>query len=363
MTRPTRDNDRRGIWALLVASSLATNGCDLILGIEERRPARCEQDCLGGDCVLGRCQPVALMPEQALAEYRSIVVEPGPEGAIYYTRWRPNGRIYQTSKAAEKAPTTVTIAAAGGWVSEYAIDDGVIYFPNYTDSDADPARGVWSVPRGGGTATQLVVDSPGGNYTGTVQVIVDGSELFFASSYGRVAIAKTALSGGPVTPLWYLGDSAPYYEACGFMKIDEAWIYRGRCGTSAGILRFSRQGGAPEVLYDLVDTAEYPALLELHDGYLYWTAEDSILRRAPADGSGPVETLLADVWRDTLVHDGYLYAINADSRGIVRLPLDDLQSPEVVVSPGAELIGSLAADEVSLYWLMYDKGQIFRLAL
>jgi len=297
------------------------------------------------------------------ATFLHLLVDPGEDGSVFFTRWQPNSAIYRLRKTARNLPVSIGAPADGGWAGGLAKNADAVFYSNYRNDDSNPVRGVHRIPRNGDPSTQLVSDDAAQTYLGTVLLATEQDDLYFSTQYGSIALARTASTGGKVTPLWDLENPAPNGEGGYGLAVEDGWAYVG--SGVAGVLRFSREG-EKEILFDELEAGV--GITFVHDvegGLVYWESSDEILRRGNVDGSGEVELLAANVGRQATVHDGWLYLITADQKAIDRVPVDDpeAEAERLVFAPELGQIANIAFDEVSLYWMGIFRGEVFRLAL
>lgn len=364
-----------GDGGFTTASTAGTGGsggapCSPDLNNDARHCGACDHDCLEGDCMGGECQPYPLNDPLGSAEYVALRVTPGLDGDVYFVRWRPNGTIFRLAKSNQIAPDFVASAPSAGWIPDIQIDADRIYFTDYSDSDSDPARGVYRVPREGGASTQLVGDDATKRYWGTYDVRVDGEDVFFTSWFGHVGLGKTSDEGSAVEPLLESIGDPLQHSVYGNIELDDDWVYLSNA--LVGLSRYARDAsGVTEYLYGGPEGAGNAGaapqeVYAVEDGLLYWSDSAGGLRRAPVDGTGPVEVIASGLGRQIVLHGGYIYIIVEDQRAIVRVPVDDIGAePEQMVGADetTDDIASIALDEISLYWLGFTRGTVFRKAL
>lgn len=128
----------------------------------------------------------------------------------------------------------VTIAASPS-PSGLAIDDAAVYWTDYQGIDAGS---ILSVGKEGGSVVVLATSN------GPENVAVDDAYVYWADWYG--AVWRVPKSGGTPFQLGSASQDFPYSLA-----VDDTYAYVGvttRVGFDGGLLRFPKDGGAPQQL-------------------------------------------------------------------------------------------------------------------
>lgn len=261
---------------------------------------------------------------------------------------------------------TITILAAAAALAAAAFTPGAVVAG---DGQLSP-RVVATFPIGydyGSFAESVAIDRAGNLFV-SVTIWTDGEwnrgQLWKISPNGRMQQLGPDLDVGILTGLALDRDGSLY---AGLVTFDVG-------GVRSGILRFDAAGGATRVA--TMHPGTFPNGLAIHDGYLYvsdsykgmvWRAElgrpddqlllkpwlkDPTLAVASAEGWEGVNGIA--FWGDTL------YAVNADTGNVVRVPVRANGAPDapVIAAGDPALVGAdgIAFDEEGGLWIVVNHG-------
>lgn len=165
--------------------------CNADLQTDKANCGRCGRSCLGGNCIMGKCEPIPLAtgldnPTSAVIEGNRLIV------TLY-----GKGDIISVPKDAPGAPTNIVTGRTSPWGA--FVDNATLYFADadyeYNGVDADRRGGIWKCPLANCATPELVVaaDSP------LNPVLVNGV-IYFAEE-GNDVVSKVPLAGGAKTVL------------------------------------------------------------------------------------------------------------------------------------------------------------------
>ena len=279
---------------------------------------RCGRDCQGGACVAGVCQPVALA----------------------------TGEDYPVS---------------------IAVDQGHVYWINWTDPDLDPhpnTTTVRSIAKAGGDVTTLGTTAP----FAPTSLHVDDKALYFyrammnGTPVGGAGVMRVCKDGscplerifGPAednfVPLAMDSDAIFFH--------DEEWDAQARW---SGVVRIDKDGGHETIL--ALDEAETGGMYDLvaDDRYVFAMVNDSLVRVAK-DGSsvsGGATSLGTGLTSGGEQGDLALDALNVfavASDRIVRIRKDGSETATLAPIEAPAYVVTLALDDARLYWLEWAKS-------
>jgi hypothetical protein len=292
-----------------------SNGCE-DLATTPAHCGRCDHDCLGGDCLSGKCQPVVLA--SGVGAIQAIV----KDAAFVYGTAAKGGSVWRApvNGCPDPSGCAEVLSTPGTEYRDIATDGEGLFFTDEAEgrvarigkdgqNECTLAGGV-SSPIGiavddtyvywcalGANVIRRRAKTCGG--TSTSQTIVSGtaaphfirldaSGLYWTKRTGGL-LSWAQVSGTPTEPVW--AGSSPG----GFMfspALDDEWVYwrEGReepIGGSARIVRAPKnRSGLLEVLAEDQPSPRHVAVDESH---VYWTSTESVRRIAKAGGT--VETL------------------------------------------------------------------------
>lgn len=258
----------------------------------------CGHSCLGGECVAGACQPVAIACGQSP---KALAVD------ATHVYWLNDYDIPGVLKAPKNGGDVTILAAdpnsASGW--GIALDETHVYWPG------NP--GVQSVPKEGGTAKLLSSTNE------AYDVAADGSSVYFT----RPGLTKVNKTGGAPTSLAGSSDTI-------HVVLDGEFAYF-TVWTEGAVVKVPLSGGAP---MKIATNVQYPNALALRDGIVYFSNGYGKLMKVPADGSA-APVLITGAY--------FAYGVAADESGVYFATFDSEKIAMVV--PGTEEIKILATDQ------------------
>jgi hypothetical protein len=239
---------------------------------------RCGHDCLGGGCVLGKCQPVALATGQA--NPHSLAVD---DTWVYWSNFHGHA-VLRTLKSGGDAAHPIATFLTNDPVG-IAIDDDYVYIGCYPGS-------VWRVTKDGNGLQQLV-----GGVNLIQGLAVQGDSVFYSTGEPGSTLYRVPKAGGPSEPLyqqgWVLG-----------LVSDGEHLYVADA-TNRLVLRLTTTGAVT-----VIDDADNVAnLISYDDTFLYWFVNYGRMLKKRKDNTGTVTELdeIAGGPYGLVADDGYLY--------------------------------------------------------
>ncbi len=292
-----------------------SNGCE-DLASDPLHCGVCGQDCLGGACLDGTCQPVLLATE--LGQVYAIA----KDGEFIYGTSSSGGSVWKVPVAGCVNPSSCAqvLSTPGTNYRGLAVNEDAVFF---TDSSAGRvlrvnkdgsgqcnlvsnslapwgivasiSQAYWCVSEGsairvvstvcGGSNSSLIVPST----TAPHHIAMDDSGLYWTKKSGGL-VSWASKDGSSTEPVWSGSTPGGYMFA---PVLDDAWVYwrEGRENPSSGTARVVRapkdRSGGLEVIASEQATPRFMAVDGTH---AYWTTTESVRRRLK-DGSGDVETV------------------------------------------------------------------------
>jgi hypothetical protein len=331
------------------AASGGTGGCG--------RPGcdGCASDCLGGACLDGKCQPVAMLdPSSGLSGTWSGILSEGSDlyvGDLGSGAGRVDGKLVRIDK--DSGAVTILVAEGGTTAWELAADAESIFW-------LSPAEArVQRVAKSGGPTLLVASDQAPSDADEPSGIVVAEGFVYWAAfvAWRRAAVGTTETQSD-----FEIGTSPAAIATGGkggafFLTDRDGWVYRkdaraplaqlargGRPGALAvdethaywldasdgSIVRASQQGD--DVPQTLFDGAVRPAGLALDATHVYWTARGDC-ERMPSCWSGSVTR------------------IDKAGRG----------EPEVVAE-GPWPVFDVAVDDIAIYFTTGPAGAVYRVA-
>ncbi|MGH7434097.1 MAG: hypothetical protein ACRENE_00315 [Polyangiaceae bacterium] len=291
----------------------------------------CGHACLGGSCVMGACQPIALLPVGAGASPFALAQD---DGYLYWTDHAFNG-IMRTDKVLGGSSM---VAGAGNSPTSILASDGGLYWGNEENVSACDLSGCL------GSASVLVSTYD----AGVVSVAVDSNSVYWSEGNPALLRASKTWDGGPRTGdiLWQ-GDAS-----VGHVAADGQRVY---FTASDGLMRVVDVDGGNELdLGAPGAAASFDVVLD--DAGAYWSVSDpaqGAIDRSPL--SAPAATPLASGQRSpaSIASDGTtLYWIagtsKANQTAIMACAIASC-TPKVVNTIAATTLSAIIVDDLAIY--------------
>lgn len=338
--------------------------------IDSANCGACNHDCLGGDCVDSKCQPVLVAENQFTFD---MAVD---DTNVYWADYG-NGYIGMCPKEGcpnPDAPTLLNSTALTAATSVAVDGAGNVYWTDAGNtSTADGAIYACSIANCPSTLHQVK-----GGLKQPNDLLITGSKLYVAeegldtSSYANGAISVCDLPCTGVFTVLLPNLQLPYYLTGDTSHV--YWSYANDATSKYGIGRFD-VGTASATLIPAND----PSGVAVTSTTFFWTEfSDGNVRSlplagfasAPDAGAGtPIITGLADPLR-VLADGTSLYVVeegtdpkNSSNDGeIIRCPVTGCTTHEVIAGPLA-WPHAIAVDADSIYYAEFGgSGQVWRLA-
>lgn len=307
----------------------------------------CGKDCLGGDCIAGKCQPLLLAPNLVDNTLPTgIAVDPAPSGGVFFTTY-----LGAQVRRAEKDGSGVTVITSFPWMHsslDVAFDNHRLYVTTYNASGPSP---VYSMNDDGSDKAEL-----GNNwFYGPWLVSFDSNYVYWANRWDSAYITRAPKAGGSSEIVYQPNPSDAGTAQPGgwavrvdgtslFWSVEHHVAKRQANNTVTEI--------APETAYDIA----------FDSSYVYWAAPNMIRRRAK-DGSGGIEDLVSGPQIGRILLDGgYIYwTDNGNPGGVWRKKLVAGSAKELLVG-GLKAPHGIAADARAIYFAEQQAGQVWKLA-
>lgn len=330
---------------------------------------QCKQDCLGGACVLGKCQPVTLIDgrvspwgialDSARGDvYWSELGPPGVAGAIF--RLVPGAVPSAASYVVTDVDPTWLFASSGRlyWTSEtqpYAVGRcpipgaGCTYHPG---SSATPPGSIVA----SGFGTRDYVNNPD-------RVVADASGVYWtnagssvSSRDGSIVVCRATGCGSPPPQQLALFQSHPRGIA-----VDETYVYWVNQGLGVdpmdgAVLRIPKVPSANSTAEKIAEGLQSPAYVAVGADAIYWTnAGTGAIMMWPKTGGAP--KVFADgqggAW-DIAVDDSGVYWTTFGPSGTVAMcPLSGCDAGVTIVA-AVNSPYAIALDANAVYFTMND---------
>lgn len=310
---------------------------------------RCGHSCLGGSCVAGNCQPVALaegIRPRRIALGQGIIV------------WLENvdGRVAQMNKDGAEQVVLWTQARRGMLPENLNVDDSYVY---WTNDEHEVSR--CAIGGCGGAPTVLAKTDPYPSSLG-----VDASHLYWierGSDESRVV--RMPKSGGPREVIGH----ATGVRLVG-LALDATHIYT--ASAHGHVYRFAKERGA---LQELGGSTGEGATVLVDDQSVYWSTwgQPAAIYAMPKDGSlGPYALAASLSYPLGIAIDARSLfwtmrgVLGADDNGSILMR--DLTSggESRVLADRQHDPTDIAVDEAAVYWVNDDfggdEGGVFKLA-
>jgi hypothetical protein len=261
---------------------------------------KCAHSCLGGTCVAGLCQPVALATDTGFAQMSQDT------GNIYWTSYQTSGTTGGVYKVAKASGSTKYQVVAGKYANAISVVSGDVY---YTLTNGTAVR---SVPVAGGSSSVLFTP-PVLPYqmvtTSTINVYYyDGS---FIQKY---AVGPKQLS--------QLGSSTRFGDVFSQLALDDSNVYAASWRQPLGyVIIDSKSGGGKEVDLQKNNTGGVTAVAA-DDTHIFWSNDGSgltyVIPTADAlAGETDWTTFMNHAASALVTESGSVYAA-VDATGIFR---------------------------------------------
>lgn len=311
--------------------------CETELDADPQSCGSCGHDCLGGSCVSGKCQPVALVTSGTPTRLALDATH------VYYVDYNGGG-VFSVPKGGG-TPTTL---ATGQKSVRIAVDASHVYWTNEQSNE------IRRLPKAGG-ASEVVH-----NATAAYGFALDASLVYYTELRAGGSVAVVPKVGG-VPIVISASENWPFEVA-----LTASHVYWTQLSNNADVRRAALGGGTPE---SVLTSLPNPTALT-NDGTTVFVAvlgngngKGQVIA-LPISGSG--STVLAQSQQQPrgLAVDGvHVYWTNGGDATVMRIAKDgsDNQVPELLASGGKTALG-IAIDAEAVYWADDLSSTIHKLA-
>jgi|HubBroStandDraft_4_1064222.scaffolds.fasta_scaffold12201_3 hypothetical protein len=307
----------------------------------------CDRDCLGGQCVDGVCQPIALVsPDSGVSPYGLAQ----DDTFLYWTDY-DNSQISRTNKAT--GVSTVLDSDDTFLPDPIAVDDGGIYWGD--------SVGVWSCPKSG--CSYGVVEVSEEQSFSPSSLAIDDVNIYWTEETGAVFAVPKGGQGAAPTELWE-GDASTAGVATDGQRVYFA--------ASDGLLRgVGVDGSAPFAIGSYDDAGSYGVALDGQN--VYWTIAgpgEGAVNMASLASLSPSPLATGLHYAQSIASDGAnVYWIGAttdtgDQLGIYGCAIASC-APKLLATGSAKVKG-IVVDSVAVYWTDASEtstgGGVYKLA-
>jgi hypothetical protein len=332
------------------SSSTATTcpGADLMN--DPLNCGRCSHDCLGGACLAGACQPVAVVQGQGIVNANYLAID---TNWVYFVTQLASGYTLQFRGVHDlPGATTGSLGAVDG-ISALAAADGYVGWTTITPVDGGTTGAASALMAQGSPTPKLLYQG-----AGTAGPMVGhGQYLSFAANQQSLAtaipgaVSTTVAAGGVVDSL--AADASHLY-----------WML-----STGAILAGDVTGNVPKNV--LTDVGARLLATREGDPNLYWILQAGLtasIRMAPKTGGALPTTIGSPAMAAQSV------AVDAEAVYVASLPPScpgtpngriqriDLATQKETLLPGAICPFVVVADDVCIYWTDPNLGGLVRLA-
>ncbi len=318
------------------------NGACTDTDSDGRNCGACGHDCLGGQCMAGRCQPVEVT--QGLSNPTALALH--TDGYLYFVEERAGGGVSR-------------VLAMGGAAAQLLI--GMQNKPGAIAVDDD---GVFFVNKGGNQVRKIAFDGSGGVLAdyGSGDVVpygiaIDPMFVYWVDQVSGKVRRKPKGNIGAIDDV-ATGEIGPAAVAVDRI-IDECpyWVNQGQTGQSNGAVRHLGVGGVPA---DLSTGEAEPVALAIDPdssctptGSVYYVdSANGEVKKVPKAGPGPGQILAMGQSNPSAiaVDDSYVYWANRVANGgVYRIKKDGSETTPTPVAEGLDYPAGLALDGEQIY--------------
>jgi hypothetical protein len=232
---------------------------------------QCRWDCLGGECLAGKCQAVVVVQGAVGADnFNHLAID---SDTIY---WTNSGKIFSVAKDAPKLSTAKPLTDPVG-ADFLAVDATNLYWSNFVAG---------SIQRGLKTNPSNIVEVLSGMQSNPVALTLGPSLLYWANHNDGGTIRSASLVENPVVTSVVLNQDFVFSLVT--VGADLYWGYRGDqtdlTNQHGGVKKLVSGAAMPE---DIAKEEYAPSGLAVDDTYAYWVRYDGAVRRAPTAGGSP----------------------------------------------------------------------------
>jgi hypothetical protein len=358
-----------GACSLRDLSDLTSGGADAASDVDAALV--CPKDCLGGECVNGKCQPVTLVANRPSPW--GIAVD---QGTVFWSELGPSGvpgAAYRFEEP-DGGRTFIKTYVDPTWLTVF---EGHLLWTGMTSPFA-----VGRCPTSGAGCTFLsgfnpfpagtIVASGAGPYVNHPdRAVADATGVYWTNAGssvvtrdGSVVVCRATGCGSPPPQQLALFQSHPRGIA-----IDDTYVYWVNQGlgtetTDGAVLRIPKAPGG--IAEKLADSLQSPAYLAIDDNHVYWTnggtgtvmvvSKSGGDARVFADGQG-------GAWDIAVDGTGVYWTTLGPSGTIATCPLSGCDAGVKVLAEQSEPYG-IALDDKAVYWTTFDPmaGTVMKLA-
>ncbi|HWL88243.1 MAG TPA: hypothetical protein VNO21_20710 [Polyangiaceae bacterium] len=313
----------------------------------------CAHSCLGGACVAGKCQPVALASEMG-GTPNEIVADPGTTGSIFWTRYRL-GQVIRQDKATWQMQTLRTAEFQTDWAQSIAANETTVFWtsPDLDEPIDDRNNYIGWISRDGTDAGKKP-GRPYGDGWYPWPMALDPQYVYWSNRWTkdiwRMDIAtKTPERLGVIDP-----DGSSYAIAISPSAGGYVFWVDGR-----QVFRMDKNGHNVFRISGALGTGDRNTPpLGLNGSYLYWIRNDALVREdvngeCPDASECPETVVKAGFVTDAhnLAFDAtYVYWTEYSAGRVKRARKDDhALEPEVLVE-GVRTVHGIAVDDLYVYF-------------
>jgi hypothetical protein len=312
------------------AGAAGTAGC----GNTQTDPVNCGScghDCLGGDCVLGKCQRIVLATGQTGPEYPVVDAT-----HVYWTNASSVARVAKTGGAVE------TLDQIGSQNEGLAVDATHAFFADRV------GHFIYRVPKAGGTATPIAQ-----NQSVPQTVGLDAQYVYWASN-GDGAIRRVLKGGGTVEDLDTNQTGAYALAVDGtdvFWALTSGEVRKLSTASCCAVTPLASGVGAG-VFSLAVDTT-----------HVYWVSQSGSNVNRVARGGGTTEEVAVVIGGDGIALDATHAYVGQDANpGTVHRMLKQVGALAEGYVTNQDHPRGVAVDATAIYWANTDEGAIYKLA-
>jgi hypothetical protein len=363
-------------WASLAFPSCSLRNVDDLYGGDaghEAAPLTCAKDCLGGACVLGKCQPTALVSGRNRPW--GVVLD---RGDVYWSELGPDGQPGAAFKLVPAAEPVKIIDAKVDpmWLYTY---ESRLYWVSSTAPGA-----VGRCPLAGSTGCSyepgVLVNPPGSivasGLNGTTyvnnpdSVVADNTGVYWTNAGSRnlldgsVVVCRATGCGSPGPQILSTSLARPRGIA-----LDETYVYwvdegLGPDPDTGLVLRIPKVGGTAQ---KIADHQGSPAYIAVDGTNVYWTNRGSgDVMVWPKSGGDP--RLFApgqgSAWAIAVDASGVYWTTWGPNGSVSTCPASGCDAGVTIVAGALNSPYGIALDQNAIYFTLFDPmlGAVMKIA-
>ncbi len=323
--------------------------CETTLSSDSAHCGACRHDCLGGQCVDGKCRPVALTIP-GTHPYQLVLSSTDGTGDLYWTcEACEDFGVWKSTSAF----TAATGFAAVGLPGAQEFTTGIAISPFEVFWAESLTGEVRRIAKSGGTPWPMTT----GSVPGTQEVATDGNHVYFSGTNGKVSRVSVNVAGAPTEDL-VTGLGSPRSVVLGSDR-----VYWGD-SKAKKISRANKDGSGA---CDIAATNYAPRSIAFESPWVYWRegtdvdTEGRVMKARDECPSLEIVELATGQGgpRYLALYDDYVYYVIL-SGSIRRVPKAGGASEELYMC--SEQAHGIAVDDKAIYWTSWGAGKVYRLA-